>query len=103
MDNKWICELKDTDTFYMEVNAQELLTHLQSICGGLHALDILALQNKILRYHLDAEGIPEYINALEDAQKWALRTKNLIMDVTLVIIVTNAMLSMVQFPWANNE
>lgn len=102
VDDTWIHELKDSDT-YTEVTTQELLDYLQSVCGGLHALDVLTLQNEMQRYHLEAEGIPEYINSLEDAQKRAKRAKNPITDEMLVIIATNAMLSTVQFPWANDE
>ena len=43
-----------------------MLAHLQSTCGGIHALDVLALQEKMHNAHNDSEGIPEYINTLED-------------------------------------
>ena len=63
----WARELRDPDNFYKMVKATDLLTHLQSICGVLHALDVLALQNEIQRFHIKAEVIPEYINTLEDS------------------------------------
>ena len=45
-------------------------------------------------YHTDREGILEYINSLEAAQKKSKRGtgNNYIMDVTLLLIATNAML-----------
>ena len=45
-----------------------MIAHLQVICWGLHTLDVLALQNEMQQYHLNGEGIPEYVNTLEDAQ-----------------------------------
>ena len=67
---------------------------LQSICGVLHAIDILVLQNDMQEYHTDSKGILEYINELEDAQKKSKRGtgNNPIMDATLLLIATNAML-----------
>ena len=54
-------------------------------------------------YHLDSKGIPEYINKLRDAQAKAKRENNLITNLTLVIIATNAMLSTEQFTRANKD
>ena len=79
----------------------ELLTHLQHLCVGIHALDVLALQNEIQQYHQEMEGIPEYVNALKDAQKRCKRTGNSIMEDTLLLIATNAMLSTDSFPQAD--
>ena len=45
-----------------------LFAHLQSTCGGIHALDLLTLHNEMQIYHLECDGIPEYINKLEDGQ-----------------------------------
>ena len=45
------------------------MRHLQAMCVGLHATDVLNLQNEMQTYHEDMEGIPKYINKLEDAQK----------------------------------
>ena len=54
-------------------------------------------------YHLDSEGIPEYINEIEDDQARSERSKNLIIDATLIIIATNAMLSTDKFPQSNED
>ena len=70
------------------------MCHIQSICGGLHAIDVLALQNEIQEYHTDSEGILEYINTLETAQNKSKRGtgNNPITDANLLLIATNAML-----------
>ena len=46
------------------------------------------------RYHLEVEGILEYINMLEDAQKQAGRAGRTITDKTLLLFATTAMLTM---------
>ena len=65
----WVRELRDPDKIYTKVFPQDLFSHLQAGCTSWHALDLLALHNKMQRYHLEVEGIPEYINMLEDAQQ----------------------------------
>ena len=78
----------------MQITPRQFLDHLQSICGGLHAIDVLALQNEMQEYHKDREGILEYIKALEAAQKKSKRgtVNNLITDETPLLFATNMML-----------
>ena len=45
VEDTWVRELHDPDLFYMAVKPRALLAHLQSICVGLHATDVLNLQN----------------------------------------------------------
>ena len=45
VDETWVLELKDEETLFTQVTLRQLLDHLQSICGGLHAIDFLMLQN----------------------------------------------------------
>ena len=99
----WVRELRDTDTIYTGVDTQALFAHLQAGCTGRHALDLLVLHNEIQRYHLEAKGIPEYINMLEDAQRqagWAGRT---ITDEFLLLFASTAMLTSERFPRANDD
>ena len=67
----WVRELRDSDSLYTKVGPKELFSHIQAECTVRHALDLLALHKKMQRYHLEVEGIPEYINMLEDAQRQA--------------------------------
>ena len=57
------------------------------------------------KYHLQADGIPEYINMLEDSQHTALHIDktNPIMDTSVLNIGTAAMLSSQQFPRTTEE
>ena len=41
----WVRELRKPNLFYTAVNPRDLLKHLQAICVGLHATDVLNLQN----------------------------------------------------------
>ena len=69
VEDTWVREMKDPKTFYTDIAPRDFLDHLQAQCTGRHAIEILALQDKMRNYHLEYEGIPKYINALEDAQR----------------------------------
>ena len=47
----WVRKLRDPDLFYTAVNPRDLLKHLQAICVGLHATDVLNIQNEMQAYH----------------------------------------------------
>ena len=49
---------------YTTVNPQALLAHHQKLCVGLHATDVINLQNEMQTYHEDMEVIPTYVNKL---------------------------------------
>ena len=100
-------ELKDPETFYTDVARRNLIDHLQAQCTGGHAIDILALRDEMRQYHVEYEGIPEYINALEDAQRRAKQAGNdgeyVITNATILLIASTAMLKTQQFPCVNDE
>ena len=98
----WVQEIRDPETIYTEVDPRDLLAHLQAGYTGRHDLDLLALHNEMQRYHLEVEGIPEYINMLEDAQRQAGRAGRAISDDTLLLFASTAMLTSEGFPWAND-
>ena len=54
------------------------------------------------RYHLEVEGIHEYINMLEDAQRQAGQVGCAISDDTLLLFAYTEMLTSERFPRANN-
>ena len=45
LEDTWVRELCEPVAFYTAVAPSEILNHLQKLCGGLHALDVLLLQN----------------------------------------------------------
>ena len=94
----WVRELWDTDSLYTEVGPKDFFAHLQVGCTGRHALDLLALHNEMQPYHLEVEGIPEYINMLEGAQRQADLAGRTIADETLLLFSSIAMLTSKPFP-----
>ena len=99
----WVCELRDTDSLYNEVGPKEVFSHLQAGCTGRNDLDLLALHKEMQRYHLEVEGIPEYINKLKDAQQQDGRAGRTIVDETLILFASTAMLTSERSPRANND
>ena len=93
-------ELRDPKAIYTEVALKDLLSHLQAGCTGRHALDILALHNEMQRYHLEVDGIPEYINMLEDAHRQAGRAGRTIANKNLLLLATTAIITIEKFPRA---
>ena len=89
----WIREIRDPNTIYTEVAPQDLFAHLQAGCTGRHALGLLALHNEMQRYHLEVEGIPEYINMLKYAQQQAGCAGRTITDNILLLFASTAMLT----------
>ena len=54
VDETWVLALNDEETLFTQVTLRQFLDHLQSICGSLHAIDVLALQNEMQEYHKDS-------------------------------------------------
>jgi hypothetical protein len=98
VDNLWINDLKDADTFYTKVTALQIIAHLDANSGGLHAIDMIALRTAMHGYYDQADGIPQYIALLEDAQKKAKRAQMPIADAELVMMASTAVLAMQHFP-----
>ena len=74
VEETWYKELEDPDTFYTNAMALKLLEHLTEFCSGLHTVDEVDIPQFMRTLFSDAEGIPQYINAMEAAQqksKWA--------------------------------
>ena len=103
VEDTWIRELHDPIMGYSHQPPRAIMDHLWASCSGLHYLDTLALRNKMRTLHLEVQGIPEYINALEDAQKRSKRADkdNAINDHFLVVIASAAMMSSQRLPRAN--
>ena len=55
------------------------------------------------RYRLEVEGIPKYINMLEDAQKQSGRSGRAIADKTLLLFASTAIVTTEWYPSTNNN
>ena len=59
--------MKSPTTFYTEVTALQLFTHLIANYGGLHDTDAVTIQASAMKFYDAAKGIPQYMNMLEEA------------------------------------
>jgi hypothetical protein len=98
IDELWYNNLEDTEFFYTKVTAIDIMALLDSNSGGLHAVDMINLRTNMIQYYVQAEGIPQYIVMMEDAQKKAKRAAMPIANVELVMIATAAVLAAQHFP-----
>ena len=98
VDEVWYNDLKDADSFYTKVTALEIITYLDANSGGLHAIDMISLRTNMHQYYVQADGIPQYIIMLEDAQKKAKRAGMPIADIELVMMASAAVLAAQHFP-----
>jgi hypothetical protein len=98
VDEVWYNDLKDADTFYTKVTALKIMTFLDANSGGLHAIDMISLRTNMHQYYTQADGIPQYIIMLEDAQKKAKRAGMPIADFELVMMASAAILAAQHFP-----
>jgi hypothetical protein len=98
VDEVWFNDLKDADTFYMKVTALEMISFLGANSGGLHAVDMISLQTNMHQYYVQSDGIPQFINMLEDAQKKAKRAGMPIADIEIVMMASAAILVAQHFP-----
>ena len=53
-------------------------------------MDMLSLRTNMHQYYVQSDGIPQYINMLEDAQKKAKRAGMPIADIKLVMMASAA-------------
>ena len=105
VEDTWVLVLRDADKLYTDVEPWALITHLRHYATGRNAFNLLTLMDQMRQYHLEHEGIPEYINALEDAQKMAALSEasNIIADGTLLLIARMSIHKSQQLPQANEQ
>ena len=98
VEEVWFNNLKDVDAFCTKLSALKIITFLNANSGGIHAVDMISLWTNMHSYYVQADGIPQYINMLEDAQKKAKWAGMLIVNVELVMMATAAVLTAQHFP-----
>jgi hypothetical protein len=98
VDKIWYNDLKDHETFYTKVMAFEIMAHLDANSGGLHAIDMISLHLNMTQYYVQADGIPQFIVMMDDAQKKAKWAGMPIADVELVMMALAAILAAQHFP-----
>ena len=98
VEDTWIRDLRDPETFYSNVTALALLNHLRDRSGGLHALDMVSLTIQMSQFYEGSPIIPKYIQLLEDAQRKAARAGLPVTDQNLVMLASTALLAADTFP-----
>ena len=93
MDELWYRDLRHERSFYTNVTTKQLLTHLDDNCGGLHPSELVNLPTDMLGYYASTEGIPEFINSLEAAQRKLARANLPMSDDQLLAIASTAVLA----------
>ena len=68
VDETWYKELEDPDTLYTNVTDLKLVDHLSDFFSGLHTVDAVDTPQLMKTLFTDANGIPQFINAMEAAQ-----------------------------------
>jgi hypothetical protein len=84
VQDTWIHDLCNPETFYSNVTAITLFDHLHKHFGGLHTLDM---------YYKGTPDIPKYIFLLEDVQRKAARACLPITNRTLTVLASTALLA----------
>jgi hypothetical protein len=98
VDEIWYNDLKNADTFYTKLTAINIMALLDANSRGLHALDMIFLCTDMMQYYVQADGIPQFIVMMEDAQKKAKRAGMHIANVELVMMASAAVLAAQHFP-----
>ncbi len=98
VDEIWYNYLKNADTFYTKVAAINIMALLDAISGGLHALNMIMLHTEMMQYYVQADGIPQFIVMMEDAQKRTTHVGMPIANVKLVMMALAAVLAAQHFP-----
>ena len=80
VDETWYKELEEPETFYTNVTALKLLDHLTEFCLGLHTVNVVDILQVTKTLFSNAEGIPQFINAMEAVQQRSKSAKLVIHD-----------------------
>ena len=96
VDKTWYKELEDPDTFYIKVTALKLLDHLTEFCAGLHTVDAVDIPQIMKSLYRDSEGLPQFINAMEAAQRKSKQAKLVINDKYLHDVALKLLLQSVE-------
>jgi hypothetical protein len=92
VEEVWIKELKDPDTYFHNMPSCDLLDHLKQNALGLHAIDISMLRTEMITYYENAASMYDYILIMEDTMKKAKQEGLPIDDKELVAMASVSLL-----------
>jgi hypothetical protein len=93
VDETWYKDLRDPDEFYTNVTAMDLLGHFESHSTELTETEAVKIPMQMMALYKECEGIPQYIQALEKAQRRSVRGNLPVADNVLAATAINALLS----------
>ena len=103
VDKTWYKELEYPDSFYTKVTAFKLLDHLTEFCVGLHTVDAVDIPQIMKLLYKDLEGVPQFINAMEAAQRNSERAKLVINDEYLHAVALKLLLQSGEYETETHE
>ena len=74
VEETWVIQIKDPNTYYNEVTARQLLNHLDKNCDGLDETDDINIYLAIPTWWEETTRVPRYILRVEKGQKKAVQT-----------------------------
>ena len=92
VEETWYKELEDHDTFYTKVTTLKLLDHLTELFLGIHTVDVVDIPQFVKTLYKDSEGIPQFINVMDAAQRKSKRAKLVINDKYLHAVALKSLL-----------
>ena len=99
----WYHDLHHQCFFYTNVTAKQLIEHLNANCSSLHPSELVNPPTKMMSYYDKADGIPEYINFLEEGQRKLARANLPMSNDQLLAIASTSVLASGHFPRPTNE
>ena len=93
IDETWFKDLQDPDDFYTKVAAMDFLDHFEKNSTELAETEAVKIPLQMMQLYNESEGIPQYIKALEKAQRRSVRGKLPVSDNVLAATAINALLS----------
>ena len=92
VDETWYKELEDPDTFYKKFTDLKLLDQLTEFCAGLHTVDAVEIPQLMKSLYKYLDGVPQFINTMEVAQRKSKRAKLFINDEYLHVVALKSLL-----------
>jgi hypothetical protein len=94
VEEVYINKCKDGTTFFHKVYMRGLLEHQEKNSTGLHALNIVEFRSNMLLLYKHAASMPDFILAMEEAQKKAKRAELPILGIKLAMYATTSILQL---------
>ena len=103
VDGTWYTELEDPYTFYTNFTSLKILDHLTKFFSGLHKVDAVDIPQIMKTLFTDADGIPQFINAMGVAQRKSKRAKLVIQDEYMHVVALKLLLQSGEYETETRE